>query len=37
VVLVILYMAFTLIRDRDSGVVVLDEDAKRPEDDWDEA
>jgi hypothetical protein len=33
IVVVILYMAFTLLRDRDSGVVILDED-EGPEDDW---
>lgn len=32
VVIVVLYMAFTLIRERDSGVVVLDGDG----DDWKE-
>ena len=32
IVIVILYMAFTLIRERDSGVVVLDGDG----DDWKE-
>lgn len=32
IVVVILYMAFTLVRERDSGVVVLDGDA----DDWKE-
>lgn len=31
VLMVVLYMAFTLLRDRDSGVVVLDSEA----DDWD--
>ncbi|HHO54684.1 MAG TPA: hypothetical protein ENK18_28380 [Deltaproteobacteria bacterium] len=30
VLMVVLYMAFTLLRDRDSGVVVLDSEA----DDW---
>ena len=34
VVVVVLYMAFTLFRDRDTGVVVLDDD--RAENDWDE-
>ena len=34
IVVVVLYMVFTLLRDRDSGVVVVDpEDAA---DDWDE-
>ena len=33
VLVVILYMVFTLVRDRDSGVVVIDPDAR---DDWDE-
>jgi len=38
IVVVVLYMAFTLLRDRDAGVVVLDPDDERgPEDDWDEA
>ncbi len=37
VVVVILYMVFTLMRDRESGVVVLDEKDKGPADDWDEA
>jgi hypothetical protein len=37
IVVVVLYMAFTLLRDRDAGVVVLDERDKGPEDDWDEA
>ena len=36
VVVVVLYMAFTLLRDRDSGVVVLDEDNRGPADDWKE-
>jgi hypothetical protein len=34
VLVVILYMVFTLMRDRDAGVVVLDPDD--PADDWDE-
>ena len=34
IVVVILYMAFTLMRERDAGVVVLDEGG--PEDDWQE-
>jgi hypothetical protein len=34
VVVVVLYMAFTLFRDRESSVVVVDADG--PEDDWDE-
>ncbi len=34
IVVVILYMVFALMRDRDSGVVVLDE--KGDKDDWDE-
>jgi len=34
VVVVVLYMAFTLFRDRDTGVVVLDDE--RSEDDWEE-
>jgi hypothetical protein len=35
---VILYMAFTLMRERDAGVVALDPDDEDlgPEDDWDE-
>jgi hypothetical protein len=36
VVVIILYMAFTLLRERDPGVVVLDED-EGPEEDWKEA
>ena len=36
VLVIVLYMAFTLFRDRDTGVVVLDED-RGPEDDWEEA
>jgi len=32
-VVVVLYMLFTLLRDRDSGVVVIDP-TDRPEDDW---
>ena len=35
IVVVILYMGFTLLRDRDDGVVVLDED-EGPGDDWKE-
>lgn len=35
VVVVVLYMAFTLFRDRDTGVVVLDDD--RADDDWEES
>jgi hypothetical protein len=36
---VILYMAFTLVRERDAGVVALDpeDDDLGPEDDWAEA
>lgn len=37
IVVVILYMAFTLLRDRDAGVVVLDERDKGAADDWDES
>ena len=36
VVIVVLYMVFTLFRDREAGVVVLDEKDGGPEDDWDE-
>lgn len=38
-VTVVLYMAFTLIRERDAGVVALDpsDAAPGPEDDWAEA
>ena len=32
-VVVVLYMLFTLLRDRDSGVVVIDP-SDSPEDDW---
>lgn len=35
IVVVILYMVFTLLRERDAGVVVLDPD-EGPEDDWQE-
>ena len=35
IVVVILYMVFTLLRDRDAGVVVVDPDDAG--DDWDEA
>lgn len=35
VVVVILYMVFTLLRDRDGGLVAIDpEDDRGPEDDW---
>ena len=34
VLVVLLYMAFTLIRDREAGVVVLDGSDNGPEDDW---
>lgn len=37
---VILYMAFTMLRDRDHGVIVLDPEGEPtggPEDDWAEA
>lgn len=37
VVVVVLYMVFTLLRDRESGVVVLDDKDTGPADDWDEA
>ena len=38
VLVVVLYMAFTLFRERDSGVVVIDGDDRHgPEDDWEEA
>lgn len=38
IVVVVLYMAFTLVRDRESGVVVLDEsEGGGPEDDWAES
>ena len=33
ILVVILYMAFTLLREKESGVIVLDEDYG-PEDDW---
>ncbi|MFK7929214.1 MAG: hypothetical protein AB8H79_13555 [Myxococcota bacterium] len=35
-VVVVLYMAFTLVRERDAGVVALDpeDDGLGPEDDW---
>ena len=38
-VTVVLYMAFTLIRERDAGVVALDpsDASEGPEDDWAEA
>lgn len=39
-VAIVLYMAFTLIRERDAGVVALDpsdDDAAGPADDWAEA
>ncbi len=36
IVVVVLYMAFTLLRDRDAGVVVLDERDKGAADDWEE-
>jgi hypothetical protein len=36
IVVVVLYMAFTLLRDRDPGVVVLDERDKGAADDWEE-
>lgn len=36
VVIVVLYMAFTLLRDRDTGVVVVDEGDKGAADDWEE-
>jgi hypothetical protein len=38
IVIVVLYMVFTLFRDREAGVVVLDDaDRKKgPEDDWEE-
>ena len=35
IVAIVLYMAFTLIREREPGVVVLDDEGD-PEDDWDE-
>ena len=35
IVVVILYMVFTLLRDRDAGVVVIDPDEST--DDWDES
>lgn len=35
IVVVVLYMVFTLVRDREAGVVVLDPD-EGAEDDWDE-
>ncbi len=35
IVVVVLYMVFTLVRDREAGVVVLDPD-ESAEDDWDE-
>jgi hypothetical protein len=34
VLVVVLYMVFTLFRDRDSGVVVLDDESGGPADDW---
>jgi len=35
ILVVILYMAFTLLRERESGLIVLDEDGDYgPEDDW---
>lgn len=37
VVVVVLYMVFTLLRDREPGVVVLDPDDDGPDDDWEEA
>ena len=33
IVVVVLYMLFTLLRDRDAGVVVIDPD-DQPDDDW---
>ena len=36
IVVVILYMVFTLVREREAGVVVLD-GSDGPEDDWDES
>lgn len=37
-IVVVLYMVFTLVRERDAGVVALDpeDDDLGPEDDWDE-
>lgn len=38
VVVIVLYMGFTLVRERDAGLVVLDpDDDTGPEDDWAEA
>ena len=35
ILVVVLYMAFTLLRERESGIIVLDEDGDYgPEDDW---
>jgi len=34
IVVVVLYMLFTLLRDRDAGVVVIDPDAENGADDW---
>jgi hypothetical protein len=36
IVVMIIYMAFTLWRERDPGVVVVGEGEGGPEDDWDE-
>ena len=35
ILVVVLYMAFTLLRERESGIIVLDDDGEYgPEDDW---
>jgi len=35
ILVVVLYMAFTLLRERETGVIVLDDDGDYgPEDDW---
>ena len=35
ILVVVLYMAFTLLRERESGIIVLDDDGDYgPEDDW---
>src|SRR5687767_6103025 len=36
IVVVVLYMVFSLLRDRDTGVVVIDPDEGGPDDDWKE-
>lgn len=34
ILVVVLYMAFTLLRERESGIIVLDDEDYGPEDDW---